>query len=586
MLLVAGAAAPAARAGGGPIMPLSQVHAGMSCTGYTVIQGTTISSFAVHVEGVVTQTGQGARILISVSGPAVATSGIAAGFSGSPVYCRNSQGVPANIGAVSEGVGQYGNNVGLVTPIQQMLGEPVRPPFGAPRLTAATRQLSGPLTVSGLSPVMMSILRTAGRRAGRLIVPAAGRAAPDLAPTPLVPGAAVGVSYSTGVIGIGAVGTVTYRDGNNVYLFGHPLDSAGRRSIFLQDAYVYGVISDPDPLLGSYKLAAPGATVGTVTSDTPNAVIGVVGQPPNEIPVTVTAHDLNTGKSIVERTEVADESDVGYPLGGSLLDVVAPLAVGQASVDVYDGTPASESGSMCLRIVLREHHTRLHFCNRYVGIGAAGAMGYGEPEVAMGTAADLGNALSLLDSVQFATLHVKSVSATIDASRGLAEAMILSAHAPRIVTPGQRVTVRLKLQLYRQGRRTIRVHLRIPRDAVGRVPVSIAGPFSPLSGLSSASGAGLIQILTSSLGGVIPGATAAPTNLSQLRTQFAKVPAYTGLQARVGHGRPENIYLDPKLLITGSASLTFAVKGKHGTKHAARPAGKRQTGSFTGNFFG
>ena len=30
-------------------MPLSQVQAGMRCTGYSVIQGTTISSFDVQV---------------------------------------------------------------------------------------------------------------------------------------------------------------------------------------------------------------------------------------------------------------------------------------------------------------------------------------------------------------------------------------------------------------------------------------------------------------------------------------------------------------------------------------------------------
>ena len=540
-------------------MPLSQVHAGMNCTGYTVIQGTTISSFGVHVRGVVTQPGQGARILISVSGPAVAASGVAAGFSGSPIYCKGPKGTQENIGAVSEGIGQYGNNVALATPIQQMLGEPVRPPFGAPKLTARTRSLAGPLTVSGLSPAMMSALRSAGHRVGRLIVPAYGAPAPDLTPTPLVPGASVGVSYSTGVIGIGAVGTVTYRSGNTVYLFGHPLDGAGRRSLFLQDAYVYGVISNP--ILGSYKLAAPGQTVGTVTSDTPNAVIGVVGQPPDQIPVTVTAHDLDTGRTIVERTKVADESGVGNPLGGSLLDTVAPLAAGQAAIDVYNGPPASESGTMCLKVILQEHDTVLHFCNRYVGIGAAGEAGYGQPEVSLGAAADVGNALSLLDSVQFATLHVKSVQVTIGASRGLAEATILSARAPLRVRRGERVTVRLKLQLYRGGVRTIRVHLRVPRNAHGVLPVSITGPFAQLSGLGSqGSGASLISILTASLGGSPSGPSSPPANLSQLRSQFDSIPPYDGLQARVNHKLAEHIYRDPKLLITGTASVLLLVK--------------------------
>ena len=88
---------------------------------------------------------------------------------------------------------------------------------------------------------------------------------------------------------MGAVGTVTYVDGPTVYAFGHELDGAGRRSLLLQDAYVYYVVNNPDPTeQPSYKLASPGHTEGTLSSDTPNAVIGEVGAPPTTVPVDVT----------------------------------------------------------------------------------------------------------------------------------------------------------------------------------------------------------------------------------------------------------------------------------------------------------
>src|SRR5436305_8010093 len=90
-----------ALAAGDPIMPLSQVQSGMDCTGKTVVQGTTISSFNVHVIDVVQQAGGEPRILVSVSGPAVAGAGVAEGFSGSPVYCPDSAGTMRNIGAIS-----------------------------------------------------------------------------------------------------------------------------------------------------------------------------------------------------------------------------------------------------------------------------------------------------------------------------------------------------------------------------------------------------------------------------------------------------------------------------------------------------
>ena len=100
-VVLAGLCLPANAAlaqGGGPIMPLSQVQPGMQCTGETVIQGTTISSFNVQVIDIVEAPGEGPRILVQVSGPAVDPSGVAEGFSGSPVYCPDSFGTLENAG--------------------------------------------------------------------------------------------------------------------------------------------------------------------------------------------------------------------------------------------------------------------------------------------------------------------------------------------------------------------------------------------------------------------------------------------------------------------------------------------------------
>jgi len=322
-------------ADGGPIMPLSEVQAGMDCTADTVIHATTISSFDVHVLGVVQEPQIGPRILIRASGPAVEGTGIAEGFSGSPVYCPDAMGEMRNAGAISAGVGDYGNDDALVTPIEQMLGEPVTPPSSAPRFTGRVRPLLGPLMVGGLSQSLLHLLQKAGASAGRTILAAPADAASSFPVQPLVPGASVAVGYSDGAIPTGGVGTVTYRDGANVYAFGHELDGAGRRSLLLQDAYVYSVIGNPNGL--SYKLAAPGHTVGTLTSDTPNAVVGQVGPAPTLVPVHATARDLDTGREISLDSD--DETAIGLPLGTSLVDVIAPMEAGQAATAIYDGPP-------------------------------------------------------------------------------------------------------------------------------------------------------------------------------------------------------------------------------------------------------
>ena len=74
---------------GDPTMPLSEVQPGMRCTGYTVVRGTEITTFDVEIQDVIDgdATGEGPRLLIRVSGPAVDATGVGPGFSGSPIYC-------------------------------------------------------------------------------------------------------------------------------------------------------------------------------------------------------------------------------------------------------------------------------------------------------------------------------------------------------------------------------------------------------------------------------------------------------------------------------------------------------------------
>ncbi len=549
-----------AAADGGPIMPLSDVQPGMNCIAETVIQGTTISSFNVHVIDIVRQA-SGARILVSVSGPAVAATGVAEGMSGSPVYCPDSNGTMENAGAISEGVGQYSNDVALVTPIQEMLGEPVLPPVDAPRFTAHTRPLLGPLTVGGLSPALMTVLQRAGQRVGRTILAAPTQGTPTFPVQQLVPGASVGVQYSSGTISTGAIGTVTYTDGPIVYAFGHELDGAGRRSLLLDDAYVYYVVNDPNPddNPGSYKLASAGHPLGTLTSDTPNAVIGELGALPQLIPIQVTAHDLDTGGTITENTQVADETDIGLPLGSSMLDTVAPLAVGQAAIDVYNGPPASESGRMCLRITLRESRQPLGFCKRYVGTGAAGDMGEMPPELSNGVSTDVASAFSVLDEVQFARLHVTSVQATIWAQRGLAEASIVSAHARSRVRAGASALVHLRVRLFRGPIRTVSFRLPIPRGVHGALSATIRGPsFSPQS--SGSSGSTLTIVIGNGLGGSGSGGPPPPT-VAAVRSAIRALGTYDGLQASFDGQGHQRVYTDPSLLISGRATLSFDATG-------------------------
>ncbi len=539
-------------------MRLSRVRPGMDCVGETVVQGTTITSFAVHVIDIVQDTSEGPRILISVSGPAVDRTGVAEGFSGSPVLCDAGTGTPQTIGAVSETIGDYGNKVALVTPIEQMLGEPVAPPSGAPRLSIRGRPLLGPLMVGGLSPALATLVVRAGQRAGRTVLATPASAAIDFPAQSLVPGASVSTMYATGGITLGAVGTVTYRDGNLVYAFGHPLDAVGRRSLILGDAYVYYVVNNPDGVSAtSYKLAAPGHVLGTLTSDTPNAVIGGVGAGPRTVPVDVSAHDLDTNRRLALHTEVADETGIGNPSGSSLLSTVAPVAIAQAATAIYNGTPAAETGRMCLAVSLRETRAPLRFCNRYVSSPTPGATGSLPPILALLSSTDATGAFALLDAESFAQLHVTHVAVALDAERGMKRATIVSAHAPRDVRAGRLVRVRLTVRRYRAGLLTISIRVRIPARAHGRLVARIAaaGSLTSADALASA----LISALFGGSGVNSGGSAGDVKTIRALRRQFAGVGHYDGLVVRFGRRRSRHAFRDPRLLVGGNVKLVFRV---------------------------
>ena len=463
VLLSCAVAAPAARAAD-PIMPLAEVRAGMQCTGLSVVRGTEIASFGVEVIDVIAEDPAfgGARILVRVYGPAVDATGVGPGFSGSPILCGG-----RNAGAISEGIGEYGNKVVLATPIEAILsGHPQPAPAGARRMRGslrAARPLAGALTMSGLSTVTRRLVARAARRLGRTVLsappgPQGGFPAQDLRP-----GSAVAASISSGDVSIGAVGTVAYRDGDRIYAFGHPLEALGRRSLFLQDAYVFGVIGNPlgVPDLGAttYKLTSSGGhDLGAVTSDTFSAVAGTLGHAPPSISLRVRARNVATGRTVTLDSRLADERALGY---GSGLSFVAPLAV-QTALDRLFGTFEPMTIRLCARFRVRELRRPLGFCNTYFDSFAA--------------LSGIAEAASLVESFDLAPLAIRGSSVSMAAERGVVDDVIVGAEAPGRVRAGRAMRVRVALRRRGGLPRTVSFRVPVPRDLrPGRHPVLFEG---------------------------------------------------------------------------------------------------------------
>lgn len=313
------------------LMPVADVKPGMVGIGRTVFQGDRIEEFKVHIIGTLKSVVAPQRdlILSRLEGGPLATTGVIAGMSGSPVYIDGKL-----VGAVSYQLGQFPKEpIAGITPIAEMTDatgltatRPARPvaialdravpasellplwrdalapasPFGAANAdvlqvlgaagltrTAMTdlRPITVPLTVGGftdgaverLLPALPGVAVTATARAQQ-----GASAAPSRA---LAPGDAVGVALMGGDFSMGATGTVTHVDGERVYAFGHPLYNLGPTLFPMTRADVIAVLPS---LVTSSKLASLGTTVGTISQDRATAIAGHLGAAPSLIPVTVT----------------------------------------------------------------------------------------------------------------------------------------------------------------------------------------------------------------------------------------------------------------------------------------------------------
>jgi hypothetical protein len=440
----------------------------MQCKGYSVIRGTEISEFDVEILDVIDgdASGEGPRLLVRVSGPAVEDTGIGPGFSGSPIYCDG-----RNAGAISESLGEYGGDVVLATPIEAILGTSPDAVGGEAddrdrRIMRQAKPLATPLTVSGVSRTLGRALELAGARVGRPVLAAPAGPLGTFPPQTLRPGSAFGASYSQGDIQIGAIGTVAYTDGDRVWGFGHPFEGAGQRRLLLQDAYVYRVINNPvqiGDVATTYKFASLGHTLGTISNDAAAAVAGRTGAEAPTVPVRVFAEDLDTGQTAVTGLRAADESQIGLPEGASPLSFVAPLAVTEAASALLQSAPGRLTARMCFQITLAELREPIRFCNRYVSAFPADADFVGTPNtVAARASTDLFDALSAIDDYQGRPPQVQEVAVRMRIARGERRAFLRSVKLPRRVRPGQRVRARVTLRRVRGGIIHRHYRVRIP----------------------------------------------------------------------------------------------------------------------------
>jgi hypothetical protein len=183
-------------------------------------------------------------------------------------------------------------------------GSPLIPLLGQQMMPIAT-----PVVFGGISQETLSQFSSQLTANGLLPVAGVGGAAAitSLAPAnekTLLPGTSISVQLVRGDYSLAASGTVTFRDGDRIYAFGHPFLSLGSSDMPMTEASVVTVIPNVN---NSFKLAVPGQMVGSISQDRATGVFGSLGVAPKMIPVKITLH-TSRDRTETFSYEVANDS--------------------------------------------------------------------------------------------------------------------------------------------------------------------------------------------------------------------------------------------------------------------------------------
>ncbi len=310
------------------IFPLDDIRTGMKGVGKTVFLGQEIEEFDVEILGVLRNIAPGKNLILSrVSGGPLATTGVLAGMSGSPVYIDGKL-----AGAVAMTFQFIKEPIAGITPIQEMLdmlaGDSPAPPvqaagaarewpfsnggsdgdirflsYAAPEIDlpadilpvpvlwggaeSSLMPVATPIVLSGFTPEAIRHFTPQFQALGWVPVQGGGGAAAQDSSEPgrlPEPGSMISVQLVRGDMGVNADGTVTTVDEKTgrIMAFGHPFLSTGPMEVPFSESSVIAVIPG---YATSMKISVPGRSLGVIDQDRSSGISGVLGREARLIPV-------------------------------------------------------------------------------------------------------------------------------------------------------------------------------------------------------------------------------------------------------------------------------------------------------------
>lgn len=452
------------------MMRTSELRRGMTGYGLTVFEGVEIERFDVEILGVLSKARRGEDLVLVrvVSGPVVERqSGIIAGMSGSPVYVNGRL-----IGAIAYGWGFLREAIGGVTPIESMLkiygdsggghaelprSHPARgaelagrwveearlapdgPAFEDSR-TINMRPVGPVISVAGMGANGMQRLDELFAPHGLETMVGPGSLT-QAVPVELAPGAAVGVKLIDGDFDATGVGTLTWRDGERILAFGHPMMEIGAVEWPLTTAWIHDFLPSAQR---SMKMSSPMEVVGSMVRDGSWAVAGEIGASAPMLPANFTVTDEDRGVTRSFEVSVADHEELtaGLMLSAMVSSIEATYNIGGKGVASIDFELTGTEGAV-IRRSDRVYHP-----------------GFIRPVVSW-----VGEALYFLTENRFEPQQPASLRATVSMSDDERLAAVERIYTDETVArAGEELTVRVVMRPHRGERFEQVVRFDLPED--------------------------------------------------------------------------------------------------------------------------
>ena len=361
------------------LFPVEDLKPGMKGTARTVFSGSETQEFGVEILGVLPgfPGPRQSAIIAKLSGSNVEKTGVFGGMSGSPVYIDGKL-----VGAIAFSFPFSREPIAGITPIKQMIdlfnkgtggqvkpkeprvvsfaqlagtewkSDPPKPAVlpvslltpvsaGSPLMPLIGQQMTPiatPLVFTGISPESFAMFAPQLMANGLLPVSGIGGASSitPLAPfdgNTFPPGSSITVQLVRGDYSLAAAGTVTFRDGDRIYAFGHPFLSLGASDMPMAESSVVTVISNVN---NSFKLSVPGQMVGTISQDRASGIFGLLGQAPKMIPVKVNLHTSRDRKETYSYEIASDSFLTPLLLNITLFNTItsSERALGESTISI------------------------------------------------------------------------------------------------------------------------------------------------------------------------------------------------------------------------------------------------------------